>query len=84
MSVFVLPLHNSSSPSTKADTYMPAQTAAEYSGYNLQYIRRLLVSGAIGGVKVSQVWLVKVSTTRRNMDGAFDVDRCLRRAFLKY
>jgi excisionase family DNA binding protein len=62
MSVFVLPLSTSSSPSAKADTYMPAQTAAEYSGYNLQYIRRLLVSGAIEGVKVGQVWLVKVSS----------------------
>jgi hypothetical protein len=31
---------------------MPAQIAAEYSGYNLQYIRRLLASGAIEGVKV--------------------------------
>ncbi len=50
MSVFVLPLNTSSSPSAKADTYMPAQTAAEYSGYNLQYIRRLLVSGTIAAV----------------------------------
>jgi hypothetical protein len=60
MSVFVLPVNTSSSPSDKADTYMPVQTAAEYSGYNLQYMRRLLVSGAIEGVKVGQVWLVKV------------------------
>jgi len=41
---------------------MPAQAASEYSGYNLQYIRRLLVSGAIEGVKVGQVWLMKVSS----------------------
>ena len=54
MSVFVLPLNTGTSPSAKADTYMPVQTAAEYSGYNLQYIRRLLVSGAIEGVNAWQ------------------------------
>ena len=35
---------------------------SEYSGYNLQYIRQLLVSGATEGVKVGQVWLVKVAS----------------------
>ena len=62
MSVFVLPHSNGNSSSTKADTYMPAQAASEYSGYNLQYIRRLLVSGTIEGVKVGLVWLVRVSS----------------------
>lgn len=48
--------------SASANTYMPAQDAATYSGYNLQYIRRLLNSGTIDGIKVGQVWLVKVAS----------------------
>ena len=62
MGVFLLPHNSSAVPSDQPDAYMPAQAAAEYSGYNLQYIRRLLSTGSIEGVKVGQVWLVKVES----------------------
>ena len=55
-------LPNDDQVSAGSDTYMPAHDAAAYSGYNLQYIRRLLSSGAIEGVKVGHVWLVKVAS----------------------
>ena len=62
MGVFLLPHSSSAVSSDQPDAYMPAQAAAEYSGYNLQYIRRLLSSGSLEGVKVGQVWLVKVES----------------------
>ena len=34
------------------------KVAAEYSGYSLQYIRRLLRTGKLSGLKVGQVWLI--------------------------
>jgi hypothetical protein len=43
MIAFSLP--NDGQASASANIYMPAQDAATYSGYNLQYIRRLLNSG---------------------------------------
>jgi excisionase family DNA binding protein len=44
------------------DNHMSIQAAAQYSGYNLQYLRRLLRAGAIKGLKVGQVWLVKIAS----------------------
>ena len=32
--------------------------AAFHSGYNIQYFRRMLRSGALRGVKIGQMWLV--------------------------
>lgn len=34
------------------------QVAASYSGYSLQYLRRLLRTSKIEGVKIGQMWLV--------------------------
>jgi len=39
--------------------YITAQTATEATGYNLQYLRRLLRAGKITGIKIGQVWLVE-------------------------
>ena len=37
---------------------MPVQMAAEYSGYRLQCLRRLLRSGRVEGVNIGQLWLI--------------------------
>jgi len=34
------------------------QVAANYSGYSLQYLRRLLRNGKVEGIKIGQLWLV--------------------------
>ena len=34
--------------------------AAFHSGYNIQYLRRMLRSGALGGLKIGQIWLIKM------------------------
>ena len=41
---------------------LSVQTAAFYSGYSLQYLRRLLRTRKLEGIKIAGVWLVDKST----------------------
>ena len=41
------------------------QDAAEVTDYSIQYLRRLLRSGKLEGIKIGQLWLVE--------KGAFDL-----------
>jgi excisionase family DNA binding protein len=34
--------------------------AANHSGYNIQYLRRMLRSGALSVVKIGQMWLIEL------------------------
>ena len=38
--------------------HISVQAATEFSGYNAQYLRRLLRAGKLNGIKVGQVWLI--------------------------
>jgi hypothetical protein len=38
--------------------HVSVEAATEISGYNAQYLRRLLRAGILKGVKVGQVWLI--------------------------
>jgi excisionase family DNA binding protein len=40
--------------------HITVQTAAEATGYNIQYLRRMLRSGALKGVKIGQMWLIEM------------------------
>jgi len=40
------------------DRFISVQAAAEISGYNVQYLRRLLRAGKLEGIKIGQVWLI--------------------------
>ncbi len=40
------------------NNHISVQVAASYSGYSLQYLRRLLRASKIEGIKIGQVWLV--------------------------
>lgn len=51
-----------SSSAIPLDKYMSIDDAAQYSGYNRQYLRRLMRTGTIEGVKVGQVWLARISS----------------------
>jgi hypothetical protein len=44
------------------DNYMSIDAAAEYSGYNPQYFRKLMRSGAFEGIKIGQVWMVSIES----------------------
>ena len=36
------------------------KAAALHSGYNIQYLRRMLCSGVLEGIKVGQMWLIEM------------------------
>ena len=59
---------NSPNSSLQSDTgilfirYVTVQAAADVTGYNIQYLRRLLRSGKLEGIRVAQMWLVKIDS----------------------
>lgn len=40
--------------------HISVQAASESTGYNIQYLRRMLRSGALKGVKIGQMWLIEM------------------------
>ena len=54
------PLQNSSG--ILLESYITVQAAAEVTGYCSQYLRRLLRAGKLDGVKVGQVWLIRMAS----------------------
>jgi len=40
------------------NNHISVQVAAFYSGYSLQYLRRLLRTSKLEGIKIGQMWLV--------------------------
>lgn len=42
--------------------HVPVQAAAEFTGYNIQYLRRILRSGALEGIKIGQIWLIDMES----------------------
>jgi excisionase family DNA binding protein len=44
------------------ETYLTVQIAAELSGYNAQYLWRLLRDRKLEGDKIGQTWLIKRSS----------------------
>ena len=42
--------------------HVSVEAATKVSGYNGQYLRRLLRTGKLDGVKVGQVWLVDLAS----------------------
>ena len=45
--------------SVVVNNHISVQSAAEFSGYSLQYLRRLLRGGKLAGLKIGQVWLIE-------------------------
>ena len=44
--------------------------AAFHSGYNIQYLRRMLRSGALSGVKIGQMWLIEMEALETHLNRA--------------
>jgi hypothetical protein len=40
------------------NNHISVQVASSYSGYSLQYLRRLLRASKVEGIKIGQLWLV--------------------------
>jgi excisionase family DNA binding protein len=50
--------------------HITVQTAGEFSGYSPQYLRRLLRSGKLTGLKIGQVWLIEKTAFEAYIDKA--------------
>jgi excisionase family DNA binding protein len=44
------------------DICITVKAAAELTGYGTQYLRRLLRAGKLEGIKVGQVWLIRLAS----------------------
>ena len=44
--------------------HITVQAAAAGTGYNIQYLRRMLRSGALEGVKIGQMWLIEMDALK--------------------
>ena len=44
------------------DKYLTVQAAVKLTGYNHQYLRRLLRKGRLAGIRVGQVWLIRLES----------------------
>ena len=44
------------------EKHLSVKAAAEISGYSIQYLRRLLREGLLEGIKIGQVWLIKMAS----------------------
>ena len=42
--------------------HVTVQAAADVTGYNIQYLRRMLRSGVLEGVKIGQIWLIDMQS----------------------
>jgi excisionase family DNA binding protein len=50
------------SPGFVLDKHVSVKAAAELSGYSIQYLRRLLRTGRLEGVKIGQMWLIDLTS----------------------
>ena len=50
------------SPEVVLEKHISVKAAAECSDYSIQYLRRLLRGDGIKGVKIGQVWLIKIAS----------------------
>jgi excisionase family DNA binding protein len=45
---------------TLVNNCITVKDAAFHSGYNIQYLRRMLRSGTLKGIKIGQMWLIEL------------------------
>jgi hypothetical protein len=50
--------------------HVSVESATEISGYNAQYLRRLLRAGKLEGMKVGQVWLIDLASLQTYFSNA--------------
>jgi hypothetical protein len=56
------------------DNHASIQIAAEHSGDNLQYLRRLPCTGSIEGLTNGQVWLVEIASLDAHLPQVRETD----------
>ena len=55
------------SPEVVLTDHISVKAAAEFSGHNIQYLRRLLRNGRLAGIKIGQVWLIKLASVEAHL-----------------
>ena len=67
------------------EKHLSVKAAADHSGYSIQYLRRLLREGVLAGIKIGQVWLIKMASLDTYLKHAHSMGdrRCGPRATLK-
>ena len=54
--------NSQSTPHPIINNHVTVNTAAKTTGYNIQYLRRLLRSGKLDGIKIGQIWLIEMQS----------------------
>jgi hypothetical protein len=49
------------------EQHLSVRAASQHFGYNEQYLRRLLRAGRLHGVKIGQVWLIKLNSLEAHL-----------------
>lgn len=49
-------------PGIVTDQCITAEAAAELTGYNIQHIRRLVLSGRLNAIRIGRSWLIKIES----------------------
>jgi hypothetical protein len=44
------------------EKHISVKAAAEFSSYSIQYLRRLLRTDRLEGIKIGQIWLIKLAS----------------------
>jgi len=52
------------------NNHISVKTAAIFSGYSMQYLRRMLRSGKLLGLKIGQLWLIDKQTFDAYLESA--------------
>lgn len=50
------------SPGFVLEKHISVKAAAEFSGYSIQYLGRLMRTDRLEGIKIGQVWLIKLAS----------------------
>ena len=56
------------------DNHITVQEAAEITGYNAQYLRRLLRAEKLEAIKVGQIWLIEMASMQTYFSRAISSD----------
>jgi excisionase family DNA binding protein len=72
-------------PEVVLEKHISVEAAAEFSGYSIRYLRRLLRTGRLEGVKTGKVWLITLASLDAYLKRATCMDdgRCGPRAALR-
>ncbi|MBN1316695.1 MAG: helix-turn-helix domain-containing protein [Anaerolineales bacterium] len=49
------------------ERHLSVKAAAQFFGYNEQYLRRLLREGRLEGIKIGQVWLIQIASLETHL-----------------